>query len=218
MLVFSVSLPSLFSPLFSSSPRTRSLEGPELADGHYGGYSAGFSRVSRKLTRECVPPEGQGTPSGTGSPPSPSPFTPPPPGASISFSLSLCATHPSHFTAARNPPYAPSGSYLRVLLIFSYYRRWACRHVSLTHPRAHGTYVHGVRSTSRSTGLPPSPSFVSTRPSASVPYAPLPPRPLPPLGAPQVLQYVSTLLQARERGEERARDSLGESREGAKTR
>lgn len=69
--------------------------GLELAGGHHGGYSASFVSKHGQYTREC-PPEGQGTPSGTGSPP-----------------------------PSRPPPYAPSGSYLRVLLIFSYYRR-AC--------------------------------------------------------------------------------------------
>lgn len=112
---------SLLSSLIRSSWRTCLLEGPELADGHYGGYSAGFSRVSRKLTRECAP---RGSRNSLGNR-----FT--------SFSASLYLSSffslppisppsplllsPPH--AAANPPYAPSGSYLRVLLIFSYYRR-----------------------------------------------------------------------------------------------
>lgn len=41
--------------LFSSSRRTCLLEGPELAGGHYGGYSAGFSRLSKAHERVCPP-------------------------------------------------------------------------------------------------------------------------------------------------------------------
>lgn len=47
---FSVSL-----SLFSLSRRTCLLEGPELADGHYGGYSVGFSRLSKAHERVCPP-------------------------------------------------------------------------------------------------------------------------------------------------------------------
>lgn len=92
---------------------------------------------------------------------------------SFSF-LSLLLLSP-FLTAPRttaNPPYAPSGSYLRVLLIFSYYRRG---HVDMFHTYIckSSSYVHEVRSTSRFTGLPPSysapfPMFLSS---------PLPPPP-----------------------------------------
>lgn len=52
------SLPSVsFSlPLSSSSRRTCLLEGPELAGGHYGGYSVGFSvGLSKAHERVCPP-------------------------------------------------------------------------------------------------------------------------------------------------------------------
>lgn len=113
------------------SPRLGGLEGLELAGRHYGGYSVGFSHLSKAHKRVC-PPEGQGTPSGTGSPPSLPLFASP----SLSFPLSLAAP-----CNAANPPYAPSGSYLRVLLIFSYYRRG---HVgtSYAHICASSSYVH----------------------------------------------------------------------------
>jgi len=60
--------------------------------------------ASFESSRESVPPEGQGTPSGTGSPPS-SPLTTP----SLSSSSSLFFLSP-FFAAPRtaNPPYAPS--------------------------------------------------------------------------------------------------------------
>lgn len=75
------------------------------------------SRVSRKLTRECAPPSPRGSRNSLGNR-----FT--------SFSTSLyLSSFSSSFSllvlfplTAANPPYAPSGSYLRVLLIFSYYR------------------------------------------------------------------------------------------------
>lgn len=51
----SVTIPLSLSLFFSSSRRTRSLEGSELADGHYGGYSAGFSRLSKAHKRVCPP-------------------------------------------------------------------------------------------------------------------------------------------------------------------
>lgn len=185
--------PVLILSFSSSSRRTCSLEGSELADGHYGGYSAGFSRLSKAHKRVC-PPEGQGTPSGTGSPPSPPLFTSLPPLArSLILRLSFSPTPltSSHLAAAQ-PALCPLRcSYLRVLLIFSYYRRWACRHVSLTHPpvqpvRTRATVHLEVQR------VPPL-GF----PLYAVPYAPLSPTGCltAPLGAPQVLQYVSTLLQ-----------------------
>lgn len=75
------------------------------------------SRFSRKLTRECAP---RGSRNSLGNR-----FT------SFSASLYLSSFSSSLFSpllllpvaaTAANPPYAPSGSYLRVLLIFSYYR------------------------------------------------------------------------------------------------
>jgi len=41
--------------LFSSSRRTCLLKGLELAGGHYGGYSVGFSRLSKAHERVCPP-------------------------------------------------------------------------------------------------------------------------------------------------------------------
>lgn len=170
--------------------------------------------ASLESSRESVPPEGQGTPSGTGSPPSlplstPSLSTPPPLPLSLSpFPFPLTAPR-----TAANPPYAPSGSYLRVLLIFSYYRRG---HVGMfhTHMYKSSSYIHGVRSTSRFTGLPPSysapfPMFLSSSSPSPSP---------PPRCFSQVLQYVSTLLQRRKRSGRDARVMGSLSREGAKTR
>lgn len=45
----------LFVSLFSSSRRTCLLEGLELAGGHYGGYSVGFSRLAKAHERVCPP-------------------------------------------------------------------------------------------------------------------------------------------------------------------
>lgn len=54
---FSLSLGSsvLRLLLLSSSRRTCLLEGPELAGGHYGGYSVGFSRLLKAHKRVCPP-------------------------------------------------------------------------------------------------------------------------------------------------------------------
>lgn len=84
--------------------------------------------ASLESSRESVPPEGQGTPSGTGSPPS-LPLSSP----LLLLFLSLAPFLTAPRTTA-NPPYAPSGSYLRVLLIFSYYRRG---HVGMFRTHAH---------------------------------------------------------------------------------
>lgn len=113
-----------------------------------------------------------------------------------------------------NPPYAPSG--VRTLGFYLFSLITAGGHVGTFHSHSRGCslYVHGVRSTSRSTGL--SLPRASSPPSA-VPYAPLPHRTAS-LGAPQVLQYVSTLLRRREGAAGERRDSGRESREGAKTR
>lgn len=124
-----------------------------------------------------MPPEGQGTPSGTGSPPSLPLFTPPlstSPPSPLPLSLSLPLLFP--FLAAPRttgkPPYAPSGSYLRVLLIFSYYRRG---HVGMFRTQTH-THTHTFANPARtytgygpSRGSPDSPSFVLS----TVPYVPL---------------------------------------------
>lgn len=129
-VLFSLSLSfflPLFVSLFSSSRRTCLLEGLELAGGHYGGYSVGFSRLSKAHERVCPPrvkelPREQVHLL-----------------LRLSSSSSLFLLSP-FLTAPRtaNPPYAPSGSYLRVLLIFSYYRRG---HVGMFHTHTH-TYTH----------------------------------------------------------------------------
>lgn len=167
--------------------------------------------ASLESSQESVPPEGQGTPSGTGSPPSLPLFT------SLllpSRSLFLPPFLPSHLAAVQ-PALCPLRcSYLRVLLIFSYYRRWACRHVSLTQPRVQPVRTRGTvhLEVYRTLSLPRASS-----PPSAVPYAPLPHRTAS-LGAPQVLQYVSTLLRRRKGAAGERRDSGRESREGAKTR
>lgn len=74
------------------------------------------SRVSRKLTRECAPPRVKELPREQVH----LLLRPSPPLLFLLFSRLPCRTVPH---TAANPPYAPSGSYLRVLLIFSYYRR-----------------------------------------------------------------------------------------------
>lgn len=116
------------------------------------------SRVSRKLTRECVPPRVKELPREQVHL---LPYLSSLLLLSLLF-LPLSFSFSPFLTALRtiaNPPYAPSGSYLRVLLIFSYYRHG---HVSMfhTHTYTHtcksSSYVHKVRSTSRFTGLPPS--------------------------------------------------------------
>lgn len=150
------------------------------------------SRVSRKLTRECAP---RGSRNSLGNRftsfsaslhLSSSTFS-----FSFSFSLVLSPRTPSRLAAVQ-PALCPLRcSYLRVLLIFSYYRRWACRHVSLTHPRVQLVRTRGTVHLEVHRPLPPS-NPLSTH--SAVPYAPLPHRTAP-LGAPQVLQYVSTLLQ-----------------------
>lgn len=133
------------------------------------------SRVSRKLTREYAPWGSRNSLGNrfTSFPTSLHPF---------SFHLLLLLLFLSlspfpfpHCAALANPPYAPSGSYLRVLLIFSYYRRG---HVGMfTHTHIHickfSSYLHGVRSTSKFTGLPPSysapfPMFLSSPPLPSL--------------------------------------------------
>lgn len=115
--------------------------------------------ASLESSQESVPPEGQGTPSGTGSPPSLPLFT------SLllpSRSLFLPPFLPSHLAAVQ-PALCPLRcSYLRVLLIFSYYRRWACRHVSLTQPRVQPVRTRGTVHLEVYRTLP-SPSLFSTQ-------------------------------------------------------
>lgn len=168
------------------------------------------SRVSRKLTRECAPPRVKELPR-------------------EQVHLLLCLSSPLFFyllalsffllsspltSPPCNPPYAPSG--VRTLGFYLFSLITAGGHVGTFHSHSRGCslYVHGVRSTSRSTGL--SLPRASSPPSA-VPYAPLPHRTAS-LGAPQVLQYVSTLLRRRKGAAGERRDSGRESREGAKTR
>lgn len=99
--------------------------------------------ASLESSQESVPPEGQGTPSGTGSPPSLPLFTSLLPPRPFSLFLSLFLSF-SPLTPSQ-PALCPLRcSYLRVLLIFSYYRRWACRHVSLTHPRVQPVRTRGT--------------------------------------------------------------------------
>lgn len=103
------------------------------------------SRVSRKLTREYAP---RGSRNSLGNRftsffaslhLSSSTFS-----HSLSLFLFLSPPRPSHFAAVQ-PALCPLRcSYLRVLLIFSYYRRWACRHVSLTHPRVQPVRTRGT--------------------------------------------------------------------------
>lgn len=161
--------------------------------------------ASLESSQESVPPEGQGTPSGTGSPPSPPlSISPPPP-----LPLPLLLTAPR---TAASPPYAPSGSYLRVLLIFSYYRRG---HVGTfpAHTRESSLYVHGVRVHLGVHRIPP-PSRLAL---SAVPYATLarPPRRFSP-GTP-ICEHIITEARGN-RGRDRERVSRGLSREGAKTR
>lgn len=169
--------------------------------------------ASLESSQESVPPEGQGTPSGTGSPPSLPLFA----SLLLRFSLSLSSSFPPlSLLAAVQPALCPLRcSYLRVLLIFSYYRRWACRHVSLTQPRVQPVRTRGTvhLEVYRTLSLPRASS-----PPSAVPYAPLPHCRTASLGAPQVLQYVSTLLRRRKGAAGERRDSGRESREGAKTR
>lgn len=165
-LVLSAFLPlSVSLSLFSSSRRTCLLEGPELAGGHYGGYSVGFSRLSKAHERVCPPRVKELPREQVHLLPYLSPLLLFP---LFLFFLSLFLLSP-FLTAPRttaNPPYAPSGSYLRVLLIFSYY----CRgHIGMFHTyiRKSSSYVHKARSTSRFTGLLPSysapfPMFLSS--------------------------------------------------------
>lgn len=153
------------------------------------------SRFSRKLTRECAPRGSRNSLGNRFTSFSASLYL-----SSFSSLFSLLLLLPVDATAA-NPPYAPSGSYLRVLLIFSYYRHG---HVGTFHAhiRESDTYVHGVRSTSRFTGLVSfsSPALLSPQPPCppaprvlrAAPYPPLVHRP--PRYISQVLQYVSTLL------------------------
>lgn len=87
------------------------------------------SRVSRKLTREYAP---RGSRNSLGNrftsfSTSLHPFSFHSSSSSSLFLLSPFLTAPR---TAANPPYAPSGLYLRVLLIFSYYRRG---HVGMFH-------------------------------------------------------------------------------------
>lgn len=101
--------PVLHLFLFSSSRGICLLEGPELAGGHYGGYSVGFSRLSKAHERVC-PPEGQGTPSGTGSPPSLPLFT-----SSLSTSLPLSFSFPLSSLRHVPPPTHPMPPPVRTL-------------------------------------------------------------------------------------------------------
>lgn len=113
------------------------------------------SRISRKLTRECAP---RGSRNSLGNR-----FTSFFASLHLSSTFSLCPSvslslvlpsprTPSHLAAAQTALCPLRCSYLRVLLIFSYYRRWACRHVSLTHPR-----VQPVRTRGPPRGPPDSP-------------------------------------------------------------
>lgn len=165
--------------------------------------------VSRKLTRECAP---RGSRNSLGNRFTSFPTSLHPSSFHFSSSSSLFLLFP-FLTAPRTtakPPYAPSGWYLRVLLIFSYYRRGhvgMCACFTHTHICKSSSYMHGVWSISRFTGLPPSysapfPMFLSS----------------PPRCFSQVLQYVSTLLQRRKRSGRNARVMGSLSREGAKTR
>lgn len=132
------------------------------------------SRVSRKLTREYAP---RGSRNSLGNrftsfSASLHPFSFRSSSSSSSFSLFLLSPFLTAPRTTANPPYAPSGLYLRVLLIFSYYRRG---HVGMfhTHLCKSSSYLHGVRSTSKFTGLPPSysapfPMFLSS------PFSPSP--------------------------------------------
>lgn len=161
--------------------------------------------VSRKLTRECAP---RGSRNSLGNRFTSFPTSLHPSSFHISSSSSLFLLFP-FLTAPRTtakPPYAPSGSYLRVLLIFSYYRRG---HVGMFHTHTYicksSSYVHGVWSISRFTGLPPSYSAHRSLCSSRLPL------PVPPRCFSQVLQYVSTLLQRRKRSGRNARESWGVS-------
>lgn len=161
------------------------------------------SRVSRKLTREYAP---RGSRNSLGNR-----FT------SFSTSLHSFSFHSSSSSSlfllspfltaprtAANPPYAPSGSYLRVLLIFSYYRRG---HVGMfhTHICKSSSYLHGVRSTSKFTGLPPSYSAPFPMFLSSPSLLPAPPAVL--LSGTPICEHIIT-----ETREERAgRETHGES-------
>lgn len=164
---------SRFSPvfLFTLVSRTCLLEGPELAGGHYGGYSVGFSRLSKAYERVC-PPRVKELP------------------REQVHLLSRFSLYPFSFlTAPRiaaNPPYAPSGSYLRVLLIFSYYRRG---HVGMFHTHTY-THIHIFAN--------PAHTYTEYGPSRGSPDS-LPRIQRRSLCFSQVLQYVSTLLQRRKR-------------------
>lgn len=112
--------------LYSRGPR-----GEKLASGHHGGgYTAGFSRLSKTRNSESVCPPARGSRNSLGNRFTSSssslypgtyyycsPLVP----SSSCHGLLLPSSH-------LLPPYAPSGPYLRVLLIFSYYRWWACGH------------------------------------------------------------------------------------------
>lgn len=170
------------------------------------------SRVSRKLTRECAP---RGSRNSLGNRFT-SFFASLHLSSSTLLALSFFLLSSPLTSPPCNPPYAPSG--VRTLGFYLFSLITAGGHVGTFHSHSRGCslYVHGVRSTSRSTGLSPFPEPLLHPAPFPMLLSP-PPHCLPrcSTGTP-ICEHIITEAQGGSGRETRLGER--ESREGAKTR